>query len=135
MLNWQMDGQRDRRTDRKPWFCRTLCGTGVQLLKQFKAFLNLYQNTRNQFISLIYLWDTANFIFLQLEWIHPFMTTPIPIFFNQLLISLNLYQHAKIQAFSSFHSRDIIYLKILPSDWSETFWYRTFPRHFQVYSN
>ena len=59
------------------------------------------------------------------------MTTPIPIsqLFNfsifqniiQLLISLNLYQHAKNQAFSSFRSKDIIYLKILQSNWSKTF--------------
>ena len=33
MLNWQMDGQTDGRTDRQPWFCRTLCRRGVQLLK------------------------------------------------------------------------------------------------------
>ena len=33
MLNWRIDGQTDRRTGRKPWFCRTLCRTGVQLLK------------------------------------------------------------------------------------------------------
>ena len=34
ILNWWMDGKADRRTDRQPWFCRTLCRTGVQLLKQ-----------------------------------------------------------------------------------------------------
>ena len=33
MLNWRMDGQTDGRIDRQPWFCRTLCRTGVQLLK------------------------------------------------------------------------------------------------------
>ena len=33
MLNWWMDGKADGRTDRQPWFCRTLCRTGVQLLK------------------------------------------------------------------------------------------------------
>ena len=33
MLNWQMNGQTDRRTDRQPWFCRTLCREGIQLLK------------------------------------------------------------------------------------------------------
>ena len=67
------------------------------------------------------LGDTANFRFLQSEWAHPFMTTPIPIFYNQILISMNLYQHAKNQAFSFYHSRDIIYLKILQSDWPKTF--------------
>ena len=57
------------------------------------------------------------------EWAHPFMTMPIPIFFDQLLISMNLYQHAKNQAFSWFRSRNIIYLKILQSDWPKTFWH------------
>ena len=55
--------------------------------------------------SLITLRDTANFRFLQSEWAHPFMTfitTPIKIFFNQVLISMNLYQHAKNQAFHLF---------------------------------
>ena len=33
MLNWRLDGQTDRRTDRQPWFCRTLFRMGIQLLK------------------------------------------------------------------------------------------------------
>ena len=46
------------------------------------------------------------------------VATPIfdhahPIFLNQLLFSINLYQHAKNQAFSLFCSRDIVDLKIL----------------------
>ena len=65
----------------------------------------------------------SQFRFLQPEWVRPFMTTPIPRSFDQLLISMNLYQHAKNQAFSSFHYTDIIYLKILQSDWPKTFWY------------
>ena len=47
---------------------------------------------------------------------------PTQIFFNQLLISINLYQHAKNQAFSSLCSGDIVNLKILQSDWSRAFW-------------
>ena len=50
------------------------------------------------------------------------MTKPTTIFFIQLLISMNLYQHAKNQAFSLFCSRDIVGLKILQSDWSRAFW-------------
>ena len=38
----------------------------------------------------------------------PILTIPMPIFFNQLLISINLHQQAKNQAFSSFCSRDIV---------------------------
>ena len=46
------------------------------------------------------------------------------IFSNQLLISMNLYQHAKNQTFSLFCSTDIIDLKSLQSDWpNKTFWH------------
>ena len=47
---------------------------------------------------------------------------PAPVFFDQLLISMNLYQHAKNQAFSPFSPRDTVDLKILQSDWSQAFW-------------
>ena len=53
---------------------------------------------------------------------HPFFTTPTPIFFSQLLISMNLYEHAKNQTFSLICSRDIVDLKILQPDWSRAFW-------------
>ena len=46
----------------------------------------------------------------------------MPVFFNQLLISMNLHQHAKNQTFSSFCSSNIVNLKIKPSDWSRAFW-------------
>ena len=52
----------------------------------------------------------------------PFKATPTPIFFNQLLTSMNLYQHEKNLAVSSFSSRDIVDLKFLQSDWSRAFW-------------
>ena len=50
------------------------------------------------------MWDTANFRVLQPEWAQPFMTTSTLIFFNQFLILMNLYQHAKNQVFLSFCS-------------------------------
>ena len=51
----------------------------------------------------IYLfWDTANFSDLRPEWPHPFLTIPTPIFFNQLLFSDNLYQHATKSGFFIF---------------------------------
>ena len=49
-------------------------------------------------------------------------TPPTPIFFNQLLISMNLYHHTKTEACFSFCSRNIADLKILPSDWPREFW-------------
>ena len=51
--------------------------------------------------------------FLIPEWPHPFLTMPIPIVFDQLLIPMNLYQRAKNQAFPLFSSRDAANLKIL----------------------
>ena len=44
-----------------------------------------------------------------------------PTFFNRLLISMKLYQHAKNQAFSSFCPKGIADLKILQSDWPVAF--------------
>ena len=35
---------------------------------------------------------------------------------------MNLHRYAKIQAISSFCSRDIVNLKIMQSDWSTAFW-------------
>ena len=53
------------------------------------------------------------------EWPHLiFDLAHSPIFFNQLSISMNLHQHAKNQAVSSFYSRVTVDLKILHSDWS-----------------
>ena len=47
---------------------------------------------------------------------------PTPVFFNQVLISINFNQYAKNQALSSFCSRDLVDLKILQSDWPKAFW-------------
>ena len=42
--------------------------------------------------------------------------------FNQLLIFVNLYQHAKNEAVSQIGSEQIIDLKILQTDWLRAFW-------------
>ena len=42
--------------------------------------------------------------------------------FNQLLIFLNLHQHAKNEAVSLICSGEIVDLKILQSDWLRAFW-------------
>ena len=72
------DGWMDRQTDKKPEF----------ILKQQKPVYSI-----DLFVSM------ANFKFPQPEWTHPFMTTPISIFCNQLLISINLNQHANEKDF------------------------------------
>ena len=66
--------------------------------------------------------NTSNFRVLRPKWPHPFLTTPTPIFFYQLSISMNLHQHVKNQVFSSFCSREIVDLQILQSDWPRAFW-------------
>ena len=59
------------------------------------SFPELHQHTKNQFISSIHSWDTVNFRVLQPEWQHPFLTIPSKTLFDQLLIYVNLYLHAK----------------------------------------
>ena len=82
-------------------------------------FLSTHQKSAYSIDSFL---STANFSILRPEWPHSFLTTPMPIFFNQLLISMNLHEYAKNQAFSSFCSKNIVNLKILQSDWSRAFW-------------
>ena len=59
------------------------------------AFLNLHQDAKNQFIPSIQAWNTACFRVPWPDWSHPFLTKPIQKLFDQLLIHVNLYQHAK----------------------------------------
>ena len=99
---------------RRPIRPRSFLTTIIKkLLKYLLAFMNFYQHTKNQFVSFIFPWHTANFRVLRTECLHPFSTMPTLIFFNQLLLSINLYQHAKNQVFSTFYSRDIDDLKTL----------------------
>ena len=42
------------------------------------------------------------------HWPHPFLATPIQIFSDQLLIYVNLYQHAKNQTISLICSGDMV---------------------------
>ena len=51
----------------------------------------------------------------------PFLAMPTHIFFDQLLISINLYQYAKSQAISLFYTRNVVYMKILQFDWPRAF--------------
>ena len=53
---------------------------------------------------------------------NPFLTMPIQKYFDQLLIYVNLYQHAKNQVISLICSGDMVDQKILQSDQLRTFW-------------
>ena len=46
------------------------------------TFLNLHQHAKNQFISSIHSWNTANFRVLWLDWPHPFLTMVTQIYFD-----------------------------------------------------
>ena len=56
----------------------------------------------------------------KLDWSHPFLTIPTKKIFDQLLIYVNLYKHAKNQANSLIWSGDMIDEEILQSDWLRT---------------
>ena len=66
------------------------------------AFLNFYKDAKNRFIWSVYFWDTVNFRVPWPDKPHPFLTMPTQKFFDQLLIFVNLYQHAKKQFFDLF---------------------------------
>ena len=51
------------------------------------------------------------------DWPHPFLTIPNQKNFNQVLIFMNLYQHAKDMTVSPICSGEIFDLKFLQSDW------------------
>ena len=50
---------------------------------------------KNQFIPFAYSSDTVNFRGQRQDWSKPFLTIPNQKIFNQILIFLNLFQHAK----------------------------------------
>ena len=65
--------------------------------------------------------DTVNFRVQRPDWRYTFLNMLNQNIFYQLLIFLNLYQHAKNVSVSSFCSQEIVNLKILQSDWLRAF--------------
>ena len=51
--------------------------------------------------------ETTNFRVPRADWPHPFLTMPTQKYFDELLIFVNLYQHAKNQFIPSVNSSDI----------------------------
>ena len=68
------------------------------------------------------IWDTVKFKVQRPDCPYLFLSMPYLIIFNQFLILVNLYQYAKNEAVSSISSREIVDLKVLQSDWLQTFW-------------
>ena len=79
------------------WSLPFLIVSTQKLLKQLLSFLNLHLQEKNEFITSIHSWDTVNFRFPWLDWPYLFWTIPTKIFFDQFLIYVNWYQHAKIR--------------------------------------
>ena len=72
----------DGGTDRQPWFCRTLCRAGGPIIKVTLSFPEFISKHQNPVYSIKIFVRYSQFRYLQPEWAHPFMTTPMPIFFN-----------------------------------------------------
>ena len=50
-----------------------------------------------------------------------FLSMPTKKIFDQLLVFVNLYQHAKYQFIPSVHYSNIVNFRVLPRDWPHTF--------------
>ena len=72
---------------------------GAPIIEVTLSFAEFILKQQKPVYSIDLFVSMANFKFPQPEWTHPFMTTPISIFCNQLLISINLNQHANEKDF------------------------------------
>ena len=119
--NLVTDGRTDRRTrvisvitlsDRRPASNNVLWNKKTKLSPQLQNLINLIKTIikrpKNHFVPSIHSWDPANFRVLPTKRLCSFMTTPTQKSLNQLLIFMNLHQHAKIQAISSILFRNIV---------------------------
>ena len=77
--------------------------------------------------------ETANFRVPRLDWPHPFLTMPTKKIFDQLLIFVNRYQHAKNLLFIPFaHSSDTVNFKVPSHDWSHPVLTMPTPKTFKL---
>ena len=71
--------------------------SGTRFFPKLLAFLNLYQHEKNQLISSINSWDTADFRVSRPKRLCPFPTNTIQKLLKKLWNFLNFYQHTKNQ--------------------------------------
>ena len=76
--------------------------------------------------------ETANFWVLWPPWPHPFLTMPTQKTFDQLLIFVNLYQHAKNQLIPTVHSSDTVNSKVPSHYWPNQFLTMPIPKTFKL---
>ena len=96
----------------------------TKLTQKFLKTFNLHEfvPAGKKSVNSVHSWDTISFRVQRPDWPHPFLTMPNQKVFNQLLLFLNFYQHAKNEAVWSICSREIVDLKTLQSDWLRAFW-------------
>ena len=73
-------------------------------------------------LQSVHSWDTVIYRVLWPDCPHPFLTMPTPNVFDQFLIYVDLYEHAKNQAISLICSGDMVDSKILRSDRLRILW-------------
>ena len=78
--------------------------------------------------------ETANFRVLSPDWPHPFLTKPTQKSFDQRLIFVDLYQHAKNQFIPSIHSPDTVNFEVPSHDWLHPFLTMPTPKTFKLIS-
>ena len=95
---------------------------------ELKGHYHFWQSPpKNHWINFWLSWicssmlETANFRVLWPDWPYPFLTTPTQQIFDQLLIFVNLYQHAKNQFIPYLHSSDTVNFTVPLHDWPHLF--------------
>ena len=79
---------------------------------KIKFVWNCTSMYKNQLVPSVISWGTINFRSHRPDWPHSFLTMSYQTFFHQLLIFVNLYQHANNEAVSSICSGEMLDLKI-----------------------
>ena len=88
---------------------------------QLLIFVNLYEHSKNKFISSAHSSDTVNLSILSPDWPHPFLIMFTPKIFNYLLICMNLGHHAKNQLIPLAYSWDTVNCRAHRPDWPQLF--------------
>ena len=81
----------------------------------------MYKHEKNQLISSIHSWDTADFRVSRPKRTHPFLANTIQKLLKQLLNFQNFYQQTKNQLTSLIPSWDTANFSVLRSEWSHPF--------------
>ena len=95
--------------------------------------VKLYQQAKNQLVSLVLSWNKVTFRVQRPDWPHFFLIMPYQKLFNQLLIFVNFYEDemkSKNGAVSSICSGEMLDLKILQFEWLRAFWPISQDQHF-----